>query len=339
MKKIKILSLIVAGAMIVMFSCTKENSESIVNNKTNDCPSCKEGIELAKKINKFKERLAYARENVYKDGDEMTKEEAVENMEMLFNATYGFPVESYIQIKRDTIELTLPVNSQGYIQTTDVATVYDNMYTQVKTIYDNINFSDKHLVSLFIKENEGNQIYVISTTGEKGTDPSVNFTHCWIYGENQGYCNEPDPFQWIMDGGDTLANKLFENRPIPMYCPEGYHGITVPDYSNSFTGNGSLENGYIFYLENPSGTQFTDEERRLDASEMNSWYAQEYEFLFTVLPDALNKPGNWVMTSLAIDGNEHIIGNDYRYINHQNNVEYGLFYCVPDYIIEPPEDL
>ena len=61
MKKIKILSLIVAGAMIVMFSCTKENSESIVNNKTNDCPSCKEGVELAKKENKtFQHRKDFA---------------------------------------------------------------------------------------------------------------------------------------------------------------------------------------------------------------------------------------------------------------------------------------
>ncbi len=31
MKKIKIISLIIAGALIIMFSCTKENNE---NNKT-----------------------------------------------------------------------------------------------------------------------------------------------------------------------------------------------------------------------------------------------------------------------------------------------------------------
>ncbi len=340
MKKIKILSLIIAGALIVIFSCTKENSESVVKNETNDCPSCKAGIELANKINKFKERLAYAKENVYKDGDEMTKGEAIENMEMLFNATYGFPAESYIQIKRDTVELTLPVNSQGYIQTTDVATTYDNMHTQVKTIYDNINFSDKHLVSLSIKENEGNQIQVISTTGEKGTDPSVLFTHCWVYGEDEGYCFEPDPYQYIKDGGDAIAEEIFAHRPIPMYCPEGYHGITIPDFTATYSGADGTSDGYIFYLQKPSEIQFTDEERRLEAAEMNSWYDKEYEFLFTVLPDIENKPGNWIMTSIVIDAFEHFnLIDQIHWINHDNLVEYGLFYCVPDDEIDPPVDL
>jgi hypothetical protein len=340
MKKMKILSLIIAGALIIMFSCTKENNESVIKNETNDCPSCKAGIELANRINKFKERLAYAKENVYKDGDEMTKEEAIENMEMLFNASYGFPAESYIQLKRDTVELTLPVNSQGYIQTTDVATTYDNMHTQVKTVYDNIIFNDKHLVSLSIKENEGNQIQVISTTGEKGTDPS-NFTHCWIYGEDEGYCFEPDPYQYEKDGGDAIAEKIFANRPIPMYCPEGYHGITIQDYAHTFTGEGgTFGSGYMFYLQKASGIQFTDEERRLEAEEMNSWYDKEYEFLFTVLPESLNKPENWIMTSIKIDAYEHFSQNpNIHWINHPNDVEYGLFYCVPDNEIDPPVDL
>lgn len=250
-----------------------------------------------------------------------------------------FPPNSIEKIEVDTVVFTLPVNSQGNVAMTDVATSYDNMKIMVKDVYDNIPYQDKHIVSLTLTEGEGNNFRAISTTGEKGTDPSVHFTHCWIYGENQGYCHDPDPFQWIMDGGDTLANELFANRPIPMYCPQGYHGIIVPDYSNSFTGNGALETGYIFYIQKPINNSFTDEEKELSDSEMNYWYDQEYNFLFTVLPEALNKPGNWVMTSLSIDGYEHFIGNSIHYINHKNIVEYGLFYCVPDNEIEPPEDL
>ena len=336
MKRILYLaSILITGALITFYSCTKENENITV--KTDECLTCGDGTALAMQIKQFETRLETARQNPYKDGEEITKEEAIDNMEMLFNASHSFATETYTRIQVDTVEFDLAVNGQGNIQITDVAAAYDGLHNSVKTVYDNINFTDKHLVTLVLYSNETNTVKAVSTTGDKGIDPPqpTPFENCWWYGENQGMCD--GTLQWELDGGDTLANVLFHNRPFPIIgCPPGNHLITVPDYGETFEGNGPLEEGYIFYLQKDIGSGFTDDEKQLSVDEMNLWYNQEYEFLFTVLPQ--NKPWNWVMTSIVIDGIEDT--DDFnRWIHHQNIVEYGLVLCVPNDIIDPPSDL
>ena len=331
-------SILITGALISMYSCTKENDSKTA--KTEECRTCDDGTVLAKQIKQFKDRLQAARESIYKDGDEMTKGEAIQNMGMLFNASHGFATETYVRIQIDTVEFSLPVDGQGNIAATDVALAYDGLENSVKTVYDNIGYSEKHIVALALQGNESNNVSAIVTTGEKGPNTTSNhFNFCWWYGKNKGMCN--GNLFGMMDGGDTLANELFAFRPIPGFdCIPGYHKITVPDYEGTFDGTGVLEEGYVFYLQKDINTLFTQDEQQLSASEMNYWYDQEHDFLFTVLPQSLNKPWNWVMTSLAIDGNEHFnYTNNKHWINHINNVKYGLIYCVQDYIIEPPSDL
>ncbi len=324
----------IAGALIIMFSCTKENNESVIKNEANDCQSCKAGIELANKINKFKERLAYARENVYKDGDEMTKEEAIENMELLINASHGFPGEEYKQITIDTVEFTLPLNPQGMVSATDVATSYENMQLQVKDVFDNVDYQEKHIVSVILNEGDGNVVQVITTTGDKEPDPGNGpFQDCWWYGEDMGMCD--GTYAGERDGGDEIADELFENRPS-IVCPEGYHVVIGIDYSNEFTGNDTQSSGYIFYMEKSYNSSFTDPEKQLIAYEMNYWYNKEYEFLFSILPVYENKPSNWLMASIKIDGNEHYNYPVKRWINHKNYISYGLAYCVQDEVLAPP---
>lgn len=337
-KLIYLASILLAGVMITMYSCTKRNEVS----KNDQCTTCQDGRLLAEKINHFKAQLLRAKDNP-KDGEVMTMEDARENLELLFNATYGFPTEEYTKIQVDTVEFDVPVNADGNILMTDVLIKYDQMHNLVKGVYDNINFTEKHLVSLsliFYEDESGaTKAKAVSTIGEKGSKNMGHFNNCWWYGKNKGMCN--GNFFGKLDGGDTLANELFAYRPFPLYCPEGHHGLIVQDYDNSFAGEpGSWGDGYIFYLSKEYGTPFTTSEEQLSASEMNYWYDHEYDFLFNVLPATLNKPNNWILTSLSIYGDEHF-DNSYYYhwINHINNVKYGLFYCVKDNIIEPPIDL
>ncbi len=334
-RTIFLITVLIAGAMITMFSCTKDKSEITTQNESNDCPSCKTGIELANKINNFKQRLKYANENLYKDGDEMTKEEAVEGMELLINASHGFPAEQYQKISIDTVEIVLPLNEQGNIAVTDVETTYSGMQTLIKDVFDNTNYSDKHIVSVMLISGDDNVVKAITTTGEKGEDPGGNiFTDCWWYGEELGMCDYTGAGE--TDGGDALAEELFANRPS-IFCPQGYHVVLSIEYSEVFEGNESICTGYIFYLQNSYGVQFTDSEKKLYANEMNYWYDQEFEFLFTTLPQSLNKPSNWLMASLRIDGNEHTDENyTIRWINHINMVTYGLAFCVKDEVLAPP---
>ena len=345
MKKIiTIISIIVFAAGIYMVhSCSKDEAANAVNQQeNNECTTCKDGKLIAEKINNFKKRLEKAKLNP-KDGEVIELEAARQNMELLFNASYGFPAEEYAKIQIDTVEFDIPVDANGNILMSDVVTKYDQMHDLVKDVYDNINFTDKHLVSLFLVFEDDNKGTVtakaISTIGEEGSDNMGHFNHCWWYGDDLGMCN--GNYFGEKDGGDTLANELFANRPIPINCPQGYHGVIVPDYENTFSGkNGTLGSGYIFFLQKPSDTPFIDTELKLEASEMNSWYDKEYTFLFTVLPESLNKPVNWIMTSINIDAFEHFSQNpNIHWINHPNNVEYGLFYCVSNNEVNPAVDL
>jgi hypothetical protein len=339
-KKIVIISILIAGAALAFYSCTKENQ--VTDNKTEECVSCQDGLVVANRIKQFKERLETARKSQYKDGDEMTKGEAMENMEMLFNASHGFAAETYSMIQVDTVEFELPADEHGNVPATDVAAAYDEMYSSVKAVYDDINFADKHIVALILHGTGDNTVQAVSTTGNKNIEPDpavpAPFEDCWWYGENQGMCD--GTFQWEMDGGDTLANVLFLNRPYIIFgCPPTHHLITVPDYDTTFEGNGSMENGYMFYLQKDYGSAFTDDEKQLSVEEMNYWYNREHSFLFTLLPQQLNKPVNWVMTSIVIDGKFDSDYQIYEWIQHENTVEYGLVLCVPNNIIDPPSDL
>ncbi len=67
MKKIIVLSVFIMSAVIIFFACTKENNEISTQKSTDECQSCNAGIEIANKINNFKQRLEYARENIYKE--------------------------------------------------------------------------------------------------------------------------------------------------------------------------------------------------------------------------------------------------------------------------------
>jgi hypothetical protein len=245
---IYLLVIILAGAIITFYSCTKENQK--IKDNSEECVSCQEGLEVAKQIKQFKDRLQTATDKPYKDGDEMTREDAIENMEMLFNASHGFATETYSAVQVDTVEFDLVADAQGNIPATDVAMAYDVMYNSVKTVYDNIGFADKHLVALSLHNGEGNSIKAVATTGNKSEDPPPDptpFDDCRWYGKNNGMCD--GNLEGKLDGGDTIANILFLNRPLLIIgCPPTHHLITVPDYQETFDGNGSLEEGYIFYL-------------------------------------------------------------------------------------------
>lgn len=340
MKKIYTITIILAAGLIITFlSCTKENQT--VNN-SEECVSCYEGKILAHNINQFKERLQATKNNP-KSGDVMTLDEAIENMELLINASHGFPFEDYNKRQVDIVSFQLPTDGEGNVSMSDVNTAYDEMINLVRDAYINTGFDNKGLILVTLSINEeiksGETINAKVVTGKSGEGTSDIFSDCWYYGEDLGMCD--GTYYLEMDGGDTIANAINANNPINDYhdCPgENYHIVLDPQPYIFLEGYEYEDNnGYlIFFYPDYDGNGFTDEEKKLYADDMNFYYYNEYEVIFTIIPQEYNYTfPNYVLVSCEIDGNNETI-NNIPTLHHKNELTYALRYWVEDGIIPPP---
>ncbi|MEZ5198065.1 MAG: hypothetical protein R2764_17250 [Bacteroidales bacterium] len=101
-----------------------------------------EDIAIINKIVTFRNKVAYAKENPgYKSGETMTSDEAVWNLETLFNASYGFPDEQYGKTKTDTTILQISTDENGDVLLDDVVAKYDEIIAVVTQYYYNSGFS------------------------------------------------------------------------------------------------------------------------------------------------------------------------------------------------------
>ena len=346
MKRTVIFLSIIAGVIIIMFSCSKENQTSNIDK---ECASCEEGKVLAQKINQFKEQLQIAKQNP-KNGETITMAEAIENMELLINASHGFPFEDYNERKTDVVSFQLPVDAEGNVSMTDVNAAYDEMINLVRDAYLNTGFEIKGLILVslsFDEENkDGENVNAKVTTGKSGEqDRPEPFEDCWYYGEDLGMC-EGTTYLGIMDGGDTIAGTIAANNPIySLYdCPgPNYHVVLDPQPEITLEGdepgyqNNNGDNLIFFYPDDGSG--FTNEEKKLYADDMNYYYNNEYEVIYNLVPHNEDYPfPDYVLVTCIINGEQFYDPNNGNIItmHHQNKLTYALRYWVQDEIIPKP---
>ncbi len=339
-----IIGILAVGLIITVLSCTKEN-QTASNNK--ECASCQEGKVLAQKINQFKENLQKAKENP-KSGEVMTLDEAIENMELLINASHGFPFEDYNERKTDTVSFQIPVDGEGNVSMSDVSTAYDEMIDLVRNAYINTGYENKGLILVTLSIDEenksGENINAKITTGKSGENETETFTDCWYYGEDLGMCN--GTFYLEKDGGDTIATTIAANNPIFDYydCPgPNYHIVLDPQPEITLQGdeyqNSSGDNLIFFYPDDGSG--FTNEEKKLYADDMNYYYDNEYEVIYEIVPQPqeYNYPfPDYVLITCQINGEQFPDPNNYGIVtmHHQNHLIYAHRYWVEDEIIPKP---
>ena len=255
MKKIKILSLIVAGAMIVMFSCTKENSESIKQTTPSGSNLSQQDIKVNNLIKNFKEKIAWYKANPdLKDGETVPADSALWYLEATINYSHAFPNEYYSDFEIDTSYLTVPVNGDGTVDMSTLTQKYEEMKTNVAADYHNSQFTEKGLsfVTLSQAALNGDELIITveTATGNKNNETPPNPIpggpfepgDDWWYGENAGKCSEQ-----ASDSFDA-AQRLWDEAQSTIPDPNGNYTFVGPFIEKTIKG-GPDEFRYPYDIE------------------------------------------------------------------------------------------
>ncbi len=344
MRKFAKISLIIAGAFFIIYSCTKENEETTQTTEK-EYTYTEEAKALVKQINTFNSSLEKARKGE-KDGTTMPVDLALENMELLINASHGFPFQEYCDRKVDTIKFQLPTDADGHVNMANIASAYDNMKDLVRDAYINSGYNDKGLimVSLFIDDaDKGSEtVSAKAVTGKTGQADTDLFTDCWFYGENMGLCAD-DILYGLCDGGDTINSFILENNPINgmVFDPGPGHYIHVLQDEMIFEGyeyQDSIGEYIMFFYPDEDDDGFTIPEMQLSAAQMNQYYDNEYELIYSIIPlDSNYTFPQYCLIESEINGNQFYYSQTNRYnLRHQNVLTYAKRVWVPDNSVPAP---
>ena len=331
MKRLYLLlvTLLVASMAITTVSCKKEQT-------TTDTA---QGEATLARIMDFKQQVDYYKANPdVKDGEAVTLDEAIWNIEALFNLTYSYPELSYSRTETADTVLYLPVGSDNTVLLTDLTVFYGQMYEVVRNIYQGIELDNKQFLILDVEagEQHGNQqaIKLHSIQGSvKGIPPTPPPPPqngpfppgvSWWYGEDGG--SSQGNYGDQKDAADTLAGVL--NYWLVPKAPANYEYIytytvtktTEPGnhHMYPYSGFSEIEPRYCeFYKENPTLADY-----QLDANMMNYLYFAERYLVLEDLP-CNNVPSGHVISKIRINDGQGMNSMNEPVIYHTTEAIYG----------------
>lgn len=302
MKKMFSFAIYVMATMamaLAMESCKKEAAfASSGLSETNET----QADSTLMRIMDFKGKVEYYRSHPdTKDGETLSVEDALWNIESLFNLTYAYPELAYNHtVVCDTV-LYLAIDADGTVPLSRLTAFYDEMHKVVATLYHGLDIDNKQFLILDVEggERQGGALAVglHSVQGSvRGEDPGLGeptteigpfvYGPSWYYGENGGNSWGINPM--CMDAADTLS-RMLNSRLVPQ-APEGFIYVytntirkelplfmPVPFSHISYQGVGQY---CEFYLENPSET----EDYYLDTDQLNFYYLGEWYLVRSILP-------------------------------------------------------
>ncbi|NCB44695.1 MAG: hypothetical protein EOM59_19050 [Clostridia bacterium] len=327
-------------------ACSKqESTEQII--KSDEVQLSEADLKFQNELVSFRDKVNYTRENPdFKSGETLDADDAILQMESLFNATYGFPDEHYGKTQTDRETVLIDVNNNDEVLLDDVVEALDEIINTVTQFYYQCEFADKGFLLLDLRR--GNitenqlEIGVRSVIGEKSTGWNpFGPDDYWWYGNLKGDCD------WIIGYGETdAAEKIqyainssrFIVGPPPgyVYSYLGYEQIDVFGHEYVDDNGETL----IFYIESPTGT-FTHDEQCMEPDEMNFHYFGEKEVIYNRVPLEYNKPPNWTFMECNIVGKEEYSLSEPTLpcIHHQNHLTYAKQFLAAINIIGPPIEL
>lgn len=139
-----------AMATAGLVSCQKEKTDE--GQTTQQNPTDKAVVE---RIKEFKRQVEYHKSHPgLRDATCVSVEEAVWNLEALFNFTYAYPELCYGKtVAADTV-LSLPLSANDSVRMTDLVTFYGMVYAAAAAIYQNVDLPDKQFIVLDVEEGE-----------------------------------------------------------------------------------------------------------------------------------------------------------------------------------------
>lgn len=329
--------MVAAIVAVVLVGCKKENEPQTDNFN----PNPPETQAVIDHVNAFKSRIEYYKANpAVKDGETESIDDAIYDIEALFNFTYAYPELSYSRTISYDTTLFLPV-SNGRVLMTDLTLFYGRMYETVSALYHAAELSDKQFLILDVEAGElhGNTLSVNLHTVQgsvRGVQPPVEPPVQWMGPFEEG---ERWHFGRALGGPNgeegNAATKLtyWINQLATPQVPAGYSYT----YTNIIKKISALEanqydyfrNGFAvadsfceFWIEHP-----TAEEEWLNSQQLNfHFWGERYHVLNNLVNEGNGVPSTHVFFNIEIipcwtnRGNSSV----YEKIWHSTTASYGV---------------
>ncbi|MCQ2301649.1 MAG: hypothetical protein MJZ94_03355 [Bacteroidales bacterium] len=331
-----LMTLAIASVAVIMFACKKEN-EPVANSANPNPPETQAVLE---RVNAFKSRIEYYKANpAVKDGETESIDDAIYDIEALFNFTYAYPELSYSRTVSYDTTLQLPV-SNGRVLMTDLTLFYGRMYEAISELYHSAELSDKQFLILDVEAGElhGNTLSVNLHTVQgsvRGIQPPVEPPVQWMgpfeEGERWHACKENGGPNHEEGNAATKLTYWINQLAVPQ-APNGYSYV----YTNIIKKTSSKDANFYpfsrpgfsvpdsyceFYVNHP-----TTEEEWLNSEQLNFHYWGERYHIFNYLANENGViPSTHVFFNVEIIAYSTVRGNNvYDEIWHKTTASYGV---------------
>ncbi|MCD4695872.1 MAG: hypothetical protein K8S16_06485, partial [Bacteroidales bacterium] len=325
------------GAMIMVFSCSKQETKMEPDNSKNFTPY---EMQVNKTIKDFKQTIVYYHETPdFKSGESVSADSALWLLEATINYSHAFPNEYYEEMQTNDLTLTVPKNIDGTVDMDMVIQKYDEMKGDITTVYNGVSYGDKGLVLVDLSETSQTAAEIVMNVqmvaGDKGNDPppdpGINGPFeeedDWWYGEFKGHC---PPHTWDSDASIELKNAMND------YISEQNNGVFFIHQTEKTKKGGDPnirrpgdpnppDNDFDYYLYSSSteNETVTDETLCLEWTEMNIYYTYLKYLLFTKMPNDDVPEGYAVETILSMEGT-YEWQDIYKHYFHEGIFKFGF---------------
>ena len=299
-----------------VLSCQKEKTNEGQTTQQNHLS--KEAVES---IMAFKKQVEQHKENPFsKSSETINFEDAVWNVENVFNATYSQPETACSARSEFEFSLYLPVNADGNVLTSDLLDLYDAAVATARDAYANDGFTNKVFRFMKVDAEEPNngraRLVFKGKTGERTTEPQYIDTALHIgpfgivdyYHYDYGKCDGTG-----VDGADEMltfhvGQYIASRFTVP---PTGTRTIYLNPIEIVLYG--CYYPNVLFYRTNVNATC-------IDFNNMNHLYQKGIRLITETLP---GDPLSNVFGMTPIDFGVSAVDASPQYIAHDNRVTYS----------------
>lgn len=317
---------IVATTAAFLVGCKKEQ-ETMSNNHGKIAKHFPQGQDAIERLVSFgKQFEAYKKNPTTRTVETVSLEEAIWNIENLFNATYAMPEELYSETATFEFSQWLSIDTTGRVSLSDLFNAYDQAVSSARTAYANDGFTNKGFVFLLVNVWEQNddavRLVFKGKTGERTSHPNLpphdtamyggpfDTTDNWRYAQGMGKCDST----CLESGADKEIQRHLEVflRSTLTVPESGARAVYVNSVLITFDGHNHQDD--VFYRENVNATC-------IDFNNMNRLFQREKRLIFETFPnDASGNVYGYKPIMIEIEG---LKDENAPYITHQNIITYA----------------